>query len=83
MMVYARNVKTGKTYPVKVAQGAKKYRMTLPAPATYIFLSWTNEKLGTTGDGIYSKVGAVLSECDGAHRLSVTAMTSIYLNQSH
>ena len=66
MMVYARNVKTGKTYPVKVAQGAKQYKMTLPAPATYIFFSWTNEKLGTTGDGIYSKVGAVLSECDGS-----------------
>lgn len=24
-----------------------------------------SEKLGTTGNGIFSKVGAVLSECDG------------------
>lgn len=66
MMVYARNVKTGKTYQVKVAEDAKQYKMTLPAPATYIFFSWTTQKLGTTGDGIYSKVGAVLSECDGS-----------------
>ena len=66
MMVYARNVKTGKTYPVKVAVAAKQYKITLPAPATYIFFSWTTEELGTMGDGIFSKVGAVLSQCDGS-----------------
>lgn len=55
MMVYARNVETGETYSLKVAQDAKKYKMTLPAPATYIFFSWTTDKMG-----------AVLSECDGS-----------------
>lgn len=65
MIVYARNVKTGKTYPFKVAEDAKQYKMTLPAPATYIFFSWTTEKVGYYNDREI-KVGAVLSECDGS-----------------
>lgn len=64
MMVYARNVKTGKTYPFKVAQDASQYKMTLPAPATYIFFSWTTEKIGSYND-VDIKMGASLSECDG------------------
>ncbi len=64
MMVYARNVKTGKTYPFKVAQDASQYKMTLPARATYIFFSWTTEKIGSYND-VDIKMGASLSECDG------------------
>lgn len=64
MTVYARNVKTGKTYPVKVAADARQYKMTLPAPATYIFFSWTTEKIGSY-NGVDIKMGAALSECDG------------------
>lgn len=65
MMVYARNVKTGKTYSFKVAEDARQYKMTLPAPATYIFFSWTTQKIGSDSSGVPHKVGAVLSECDG------------------
>lgn len=65
MMVYARNVQTGKTYTFKIAEDAKQYKMTLPAPATYIFFSWTTEKVGSY-NGKDIKVGAVLSECDGS-----------------
>lgn len=65
MTVYARNIKTGKTYPIKVAEDARQYKMTLPAPATYIFFSWTTEKVGYYNDREI-KVGAVLSECDGS-----------------
>lgn len=65
MIVYARNVETGKTYPFKVAQDAEQYKMILPAPATYIFFSWTTEKTGSFND-VDIKMGAVLSECDGS-----------------
>lgn len=65
MMVYARNVETGETYSLKVAQDAEKYKMTLPAPATYIFFSWTTDKIGYFND-VDIKMGAVLSECDGS-----------------
>lgn len=58
MTVYARNVETGKTYSVKVAEEVYEYKMILPAPATYIFFSWTTDKTDPTG--------AVLSECDGS-----------------
>lgn len=58
MMIYARDVETGKTYSVKVAEEVYEYKMILPAPATYIFFSWTTDK---TDPG-----GAVLSECDGS-----------------
>ncbi len=66
MTVYARDVKTNKTYSVKVP-GTMTYKMSLPAPATYIFFSWTTEKLGQNfGSAEKYKVGAVLSECDGS-----------------
>lgn len=65
MIIYARNVETGKTYPFKVAQDAEQYKMILPAPATYIFFSWTTEKTGSFND-VDIKMGAVLSECDGS-----------------
>lgn len=65
MMIYARNVETGKTYSLKVAQDAEQYKMTLPAPATYMFFSWTTEEIGHFND-LDIKMGAVLSECDGS-----------------
>ena len=58
MMIYARDIETGKTYSVKVAEEAYEYKMILPAPATYIFFSWTTDKTDPSG--------AVLSECDGS-----------------
>ncbi len=66
MTVYARNVKTKKTYSVKVP-GTMTYKMILPAPATYIFFSWTDEPLGQQlGSNESYPVGAVLSTCDGS-----------------
>lgn len=58
MLIYARNIETGKTYSVKVPEEAYEYKMSLPAPATYIFFSWTTDKTDSEG--------AVLSECDGS-----------------
>lgn len=58
MMVYARDVETGRTYSVKVAEEVYEYKMILPAPATYIFFSWTTHKTDPEG--------AVLSKCDGS-----------------
>lgn len=66
MMVYARDIKTGKTYPFKIAQDARQQKITLPAPATYIFFSWTTDKIGYDDDMNHIKIGAVLSECDGS-----------------
>lgn len=58
MTVYARDVETGRTYSVQVAEEVYEYQMILSAPATYIFFSWTTDKTDPTG--------AVLSECDGS-----------------
>lgn len=57
-IIYARDIETGKTYSVKVAEEVYEYKMVLPAPATYIFFSWTTDKT--------DPAGAVLSECDGS-----------------
>lgn len=67
MLVYARNVETGKTYSFKVAEDARQYKLILPAPATYIFFSWTAQAQGLSDDldDLSEEVGAVYSECDG------------------
>lgn len=58
--VYARDVKSGKTYQVTVPTETYEYQLKLPAPATYIFFSWTNIEDET------QQMGAVLSKCDGS-----------------
>ena len=66
MTVYARDLKSGKTYSVNVPDSAPQYKIKLPAPATYVFFSWTKDRLGTNGDdpeGLYRKVGALYSYC--------------------
>ena len=50
MTVYARDLKSGKTYSVNVPNSAPQYKIKLPAPATYVFFSWTKDRLGTNGD---------------------------------
>ena len=66
MTVYARDLKSGKTYTVNVPEDATQYKIKLPAPATYVLFSWTKERLGTNGDdpeGLNRKVGALYSYC--------------------
>lgn len=66
MTVYARDLKSGKTYSVNVPDSAPQYKIKLPAPATYVFFSWTKDRLGTNSDdpeGMYRKVGALYSYC--------------------
>lgn len=58
--VYARDTETGSTFKLSVPAGTDEYKMELPAPATYIFFSWTNSK------ELDSQIGAVFSKCDGS-----------------
>jgi hypothetical protein len=55
MNIYARNVKTGQTYRLAIKTDQMNYKMVLPAPADYIFYSWTMDK---------SPVGATYSTCN-------------------
>lgn len=66
MTVYARDLKSGKTYSVNVPESATQYKIKLPAPATYVFFSWTKDRIGVNGDdpkGLTRKVGALYSHC--------------------
>lgn len=57
MNIYAHNITDGKTYRLKTKEGQEQYKLVLPAPANYIFYSWTTDKK--------DPVGAAYNECNG------------------
>ncbi len=53
LTVYARDVKTNRTYSVELKEDETSYKIKIPEEGEFLFFSWTNEK--ESWGAIYSK----------------------------